>query len=78
MSKYVAVDGFHIVCRFDGSWAVYDYAWWPDEYLDNDPVANKKYLTRTKGWRAKGWIVVHVAGEFAEAKRWALGNGHGS
>lgn len=70
MSKSSNYQGFDIVKRFDGSFAVYDYAWWPDEYLDADPEVNEDYLTRTRGWRAKGWQVVHVAGTYRDAHNW--------
>ena len=70
MSKCVTYKGFDIVKRHDGSFAVYDYAWWPDEYLDADPEANARWLDATEGWRAKGWIVVHVANNFRAAHNW--------
>ncbi len=53
--------GFDIVQRHDNSWAAYDYAWWPDEYLDANPEANAAWLEATGGWRAKGWQVVRTA-----------------
>jgi hypothetical protein len=73
---YVAanVKGFDVVRRVDGSYAVYDYAWWPDEYLDADPEANADYLEGTQGWRAKGWQVVHVAANMSDAKAWCHAN----
>lgn len=77
MSKYLSCNGYHIVQRFDKSWAVYAYGWWPDDYLDNNPEANRKYLKGTMNWRAKGWYVVHVAYDLPSAKRWALGIGAG-
>lgn len=63
--------GFDIVERHDGSFAVYDYAWWPDEELDNDPEANARWLEATGGYRAKGWIIVHVAPTLRRAHNWA-------
>ncbi len=66
---------FDVVCRHDGSYAIYDYAWWPDEYLDNNEEANQAYLEATWGWRAKGWIVVHVAPTYAAAVRWINNSG---
>lgn len=60
--------GFDIVERFDGSWAVYDYRWWPDDYLDNEPGANAKFLSRTGGWRKAGWIIVKVCGNLEDAR----------
>lgn len=71
MSKAVSYRGFDIVKRHDGSFAVYDYAWWPDPHLDDDPEANARWLEATEGWRAKGWIVVHVAPTFRAAHNWA-------
>lgn len=70
MSKAVSYKGFDIVKRHDGSYAVYDYAWWPDEVLDSDPAANAAWLEGTEGWRAKGWQVVHVATNFRAAHNW--------
>lgn len=70
MSKTVSYQGFDLVRRYDNSVAVYDYCWYPDEYLDSNPEANADYLRRTEGWRAKGWIIVHVARNFREAHNW--------
>lgn len=72
MSKnFVPLNGFEIVKRHDNSFAVYDYGWWPDPYLDEDEEANADYLHRTGGWRAKGWQVVHVAPTLPNAVAWA-------
>lgn len=70
MTTIANVKGFDIACRYDGSYAVYDYAWWPDEYLDTNPEANAAYLAGTQGWRAKGWQVVAVLPTLAAAKSW--------
>jgi hypothetical protein len=67
------INGYEIVRRFDGSYAVYDYCWWPDPVLDNNPELNQLWLDMTGGWRAKGWIVVHVAPTFGRAVRWIHG-----
>lgn len=67
--------GFDIVCRpGDGSWAVYDYGWWPDPYLDNDLEANEYWLEATGGWRSKGWQVVAVMPSYQAARTWAYNN----
>lgn len=71
MSKVHRYQGFEIVKRHDGRYAVYDYAWWPDEYLDNNPEANDAWLEATEGWRAKGWLQVHVADDLRRAHDWA-------
>lgn len=72
MSKNtVSLHGFDIVRRHDASFAVYDYAWWPDPDLDDDPERNARWLAATEGWRAKGWQVVHVAPTLASARAWA-------
>ena len=71
MSKAVSYQGFDIVKRWDGSYVVYDFGWWPDEVLDADPDANAAWLAGTEGWRVKGWQVVHVAGNFRAAHDWA-------
>ena len=65
------INGFDIVKRHDGSFAVYDYGWWPDEYLDANPKANREYLRATGGWRAKGWVIVTVCDTFKAAATWA-------
>jgi hypothetical protein len=70
MSKSKHFRGFDIVQRCDGSYAVYDYAWWPDSELDSDPALNAKWLEATGGWRAKGWQVVYVAKSYREAHNW--------
>lgn len=64
------LNGFEVVRRIDGSFAIYDLAWWPDPFLDSDPLANSYWLDGTGGWRAKGWIVVHVAPTFQRAINW--------
>ncbi len=69
-NNVVRVGNYEIVKRFDESFAVYGYGWWPDEYLDSDPEANEDYLRRTYGWRAGGWAVVHVAPSLAAAQTW--------
>lgn len=71
MTNSISYQGFDIVRRFDNSFAVYDYAWWPDEFLDSEPEANERWLEATGGWRAKGWQVVHVAPTLAAARHWA-------
>lgn len=71
----IVVNGFDIVRRFDGCYNVYDYAWWPDDYLDNDMEANYQWLTATFGWRAKGWHTVHVAPTQRDAITWARSSG---
>lgn len=69
MSHRIA--GFDISQRaYDGAWIISDYAWWPDDYLDANPEANRRWLNAAGGWRAKGWIVVHVADSFRDAKSW--------
>lgn len=70
MTNTVSHKGFDITKRVDGSFAVYDYAWWPDGELDSDPEHNEIYLQNTQGWRAKGWQVVHVASSLASARDW--------
>jgi len=69
--NFVPCNGFEIVKRFDNSFAVYDFAHWPDSYLDSDPEANEDWLWATGGWRAKGWQVVHVASSLPHAMKWA-------
>jgi hypothetical protein len=69
MSHFTA--GFNISQRaYDGAYIVSDYAWWPDDYLDSNPEAQRRWLEGTRGWRAKGWIIVHVAKTFRDAKTW--------
>lgn len=76
MSKnFVPCNGFEIVKRYDNSFAVYDYGWWPDDYLDNNPEADEEYRYYTGGWRAKGWQVVHVTHSLPLALKWAAGQG---
>lgn len=70
MSKSTNFLGFDLVQRHDGSIAVYDYGWWPDEYLDAHPRNNRRWLQATEGWRAKGWIIVHVTTSFTAARKW--------
>jgi hypothetical protein len=70
MSKSINFHGYDISKRIDGSYAVWDYCWYPDEYLDADPEANRKWLQQTQGWRAKGWVLVHVADNFRSAHDW--------
>lgn len=63
--------GFDISQRpVDDMFVVWDYAWVPDDYLDSDPAANRRYLEATQGWRAKAWLPVHVTGTLADAERW--------
>lgn len=64
------LNGYDIVRRHDNSVAIYDYAWWPDPYLDSDIKAHNNYLNATGGWRAKGWIVVHVTDSIRAARAW--------
>jgi hypothetical protein len=71
VSKIHRYQGFEITKRIDGCYAVWDYAWWPDEILDADPEANRRWLEATEGWRAKGWIQVHVAPDLKRAHDWA-------
>lgn len=69
--------GFDIVRRFDNSWAVYDYCWWPDLYLDASPEANQLWLEATGGWRAKGWLLIAVFASYQEARDWCHDNAVG-
>ena len=62
--------GFDISRRIDGRYAVWDYGWYPDDYLDADPEANRKWLRGTMGWRAKGWVLVYVAKNYRDAHDW--------
>ncbi len=78
MSKSTTYQGFDIVKRIDGSFAVYDYGWHPDEVLDADPEANMRWLQATRGWRAKSWQVVHVAGNYRDAHNWCYHAAKGS
>jgi hypothetical protein len=78
MSSPVRVNGFEITKRFDGSYAVYDFGWWPDEDLDNNPELLASYLESTGGWRAKGWILVNVLPSYRLAHEWACGFGKAS
>jgi hypothetical protein len=71
MSKAISYRGFDITRRIDGSYAVWDMGWWPDEELDSNPELNAQWLEATGGWRAKGWQVVHVAPTFRAAHNWA-------
>lgn len=64
--------GFEAVKRHDGSVAIYDYCWWPDDLLDTIPERNEEWLMRTGGWRAKGWIIVTVVQSFKEALDWTI------
>lgn len=64
------LQGYEIVKRFDGSYAIYDWGWWPDDELDADPDLNDAYLYSTYGWRASGWVVVHVAPTYKRALAW--------
>ena len=66
------VGGFDIVRRFDGSYAVYDFGWHPDDELDSNPEANALWLEGTQGWRAKSWQVVHVTFDKDAAYRWCI------
>lgn len=71
MASSISYQGFDIVRRHDNNYVVYDYCWWPDEYLDASPEANAAYLEATGGWRAKGWIAVHIAPTMRAARWWA-------
>lgn len=70
MSSTVSYRDFDIARRWDGLYNIWDYAWWPDDYLDADPAALDRWLQGTHGWRAKGWQVVHVARTPHEARTW--------
>jgi hypothetical protein len=70
MTHPTSIQGYDIVRRIDGSFAIYDFDWWPDDYLDNDPEMNEWYLDMTGGWRASGWAVVHVAPTYQRALNW--------
>jgi len=73
-----ACRGFEIVCRpGDKSWAVYDYGWWPDPYLDTRPKSNEGWLEATGGWRAKGWQIVAVQSSYEAARSWCHNNATG-
>ncbi len=74
MPDSFTVAGFDVSLRFDGLYNVWDFGWWPDDYLDSDPEANADWLDRTEGWRAKGWQVVHVAASPREAREWCARN----
>lgn len=69
--------GFDIVQRYDKSWAVYDFCWWPDCYLDINPLANEQWLEATGGWRAKGWLIVAVLPSYQDARDWCHNNAIG-
>jgi hypothetical protein len=71
MSAVRNINGFDIVKRYDGSFAVYDFGWWPDDYLDSNRQLNRSWLRSTGGWRAKGWVIVAVCDTFKEAATWA-------
>ena len=70
MSNSITLNDFDVARRVDGSFAIYDYCWWPDADLDADPELNEVWLEGTLGWRAKGWQVVHVASTLHAAKVW--------
>jgi len=74
MPDSFTIEGFDVVKRFDGSYAVYDFGWHPDPKLDADPELNEQWLERTQGWRAKSWQVVHVASSPVEAREWCIRN----
>jgi hypothetical protein len=68
-----SINGYDIVTRWDGSFAVHDFCWWPDEELDSDPLFNEEYLYLTGGYRKKGWVLTFVASSFDEARAYATG-----
>lgn len=72
MTRSIKYLDFEITRRqYDGKFMVHDFCWVPDDELDSNPEANADYLWRTGGWRAKGWMLVHVANSLREAKAWA-------
>lgn len=70
MPNVKTVYGFEITKRIDGLFNVWDLGWWPDPVLDSDPEANARWLEATRGWRAKGWQVVHVSPTYRDAHNW--------
>lgn len=71
MAKSININGFDISRRIDGSYAVYDFSWWPDDYLDDNTEASFDWLSATGGYRAKGWIIVKVLPSYHAATNWA-------
>lgn len=72
MSNTKRVGSYEITRReYDGVYIVYALKPWPDDVLDNNPEALKRWLTGTKGWRAHGWVPVYVTESGRKANRWA-------
>jgi hypothetical protein len=65
-------NNFDLSQRIDGQWNVWAYMMWPDDDLDLEPGAREAYMEGAEGWCARGWVLVHVATSFQNAKHFAF------
>lgn len=75
MQRVKTVWPFEIVRReYDGMYIVYEKRPWPDDVLDKNPELLQEWLTKTKGWRAYGWVAVHQTKSLNKATKWVSKN----